>query len=484
MMLKKWLLAQVVVLIGAFLPTNLLAQDPCDDDDVVTGSISYNGPFCSGAAIFLTFTLTPEDDSDGIFDVVYSFGGQEFTLLDVSTGHVVSHVVNFSTTAVLLTILNDDANCINTINQSLVIDVLPAPGIIVSNTTQPACGQNNGGFTAQGTGGASPYQYSLDGVNFQSSGTFSNLGAGNYTVTVRDANGCTGQQGVALNSSSNLTLNLVESNGPECQKDNGNIRVSAQGGQPSYSFSIDGVNYQASALFGDLGPGSYVIYCLDAQGCLSTLEVTLEDPAEGLIAAQASVGSAEVCPETPFQLTGNLPAGTTGSWTATGGNVLFTAPGSPSSLVSIDLPGTYTLTWTLSTPDCTEYSSASLMVTVMAPPVAQSDGPVVVSGSGGGIPVLNNDAYAPGITLTLVQQPSQGIAAIDAENRILYTPNGNAVGFDTLVYQICQEDCDFLCDTAMVIFSNESEICDLNAAPENVFPEGITPNGDGYNEQL
>ena len=34
------------------------------------------------------------------------------------------------------------------------------------------------------------YEYSNDGINFQSSGSFNNLDLGSFTFTVRDANGC------------------------------------------------------------------------------------------------------------------------------------------------------------------------------------------------------------------------------------------------------------------------------------------------------
>jgi hypothetical protein len=38
--------------------------------------------------------------------------------------------------------------------------------------------------------GTSPYQYSIDGVNFQTSNIFPDVANGFYTVTVKDANGC------------------------------------------------------------------------------------------------------------------------------------------------------------------------------------------------------------------------------------------------------------------------------------------------------
>jgi hypothetical protein len=42
-----------------------------------------------------------------------------------------------------------------------------------------------------GSGGKSPYQYSIDGTTFQAGTSFASLGAGNYTVTIKDANNCT-----------------------------------------------------------------------------------------------------------------------------------------------------------------------------------------------------------------------------------------------------------------------------------------------------
>ena len=43
-----------------------------------------------------------------------------------------------------------------------------------------------------GSGGLAPYEYSLDGTNYQSSGRFEGLCNGVYTVWMRDAN-CAGQ---------------------------------------------------------------------------------------------------------------------------------------------------------------------------------------------------------------------------------------------------------------------------------------------------
>jgi hypothetical protein len=59
---------------------------------------------------------------------------------------------------------------------------------LITSATRPTT------ITALATGGTSPYSYSLNGRPFQLSGTFSNIYAGTYTVTTKDANSCTTSQ--------------------------------------------------------------------------------------------------------------------------------------------------------------------------------------------------------------------------------------------------------------------------------------------------
>jgi gliding motility-associated-like protein len=57
-------------------------------------------------------------------------------------------------------------------------------------------GTSNAILVVSASGGIPPFQYSIDGFNFQVSDTFMNAGSGTYTGFVRDAIGCT----VATNS--------------------------------------------------------------------------------------------------------------------------------------------------------------------------------------------------------------------------------------------------------------------------------------------
>ena len=62
----------------------------------------------------------------------------------------------------------------------------------LDSTTNAHCsGNNNGSLTVSGSGGAEPYTYSLDNIDFSNtSGSFDNFTQGNYTVYVQDSNNC------------------------------------------------------------------------------------------------------------------------------------------------------------------------------------------------------------------------------------------------------------------------------------------------------
>lgn len=57
------------------------------------------------------------------------------------------------------------------------------------------CKTNTGAITVNASGGQAPYQYSSNGTTFGSSATLSNLAAGTYTITVKDALGCLATKG-------------------------------------------------------------------------------------------------------------------------------------------------------------------------------------------------------------------------------------------------------------------------------------------------
>ncbi|HUR67207.1 MAG TPA: hypothetical protein VMZ03_12730 [Chitinophagaceae bacterium] len=194
----------------------------------------------------------------------------------------------------------------------------PCAGVTITVSGTPvnptAPGATNGSITANATGGTGPYTFSKDGLNFQATGVFNTLGAGNYTITAKDANGCTGAANFTLtapNPCAGVTIIVAGTftNPTAPAATNGSISANANGGTGPYTFSRDGVNFQATGTFNNLGAGTYTITAKDANNCTGTTQFTLVDPNP----------CAGVTVTATISTTGNTPcAGSpTGSFTAT-----------------------------------------------------------------------------------------------------------------------------------------------------------------------
>ena len=87
--------------------------------------------------------------------------------------------------------VKDANNCVGSTGR-----VISEPEAITLNNTDiknVTCnGGTNGSFKTNVTGGIANYTFKIDASSTNSTGDFSNLVAGNYIVTVTDANNCTG----------------------------------------------------------------------------------------------------------------------------------------------------------------------------------------------------------------------------------------------------------------------------------------------------
>ena len=170
---------------------------------------------------------------------------------------------------------------------SYVMTVLDSAGfteqtdsVNVTNPTLLSLSASVSGYnlTASGIGGTGDLEYSLDGMNFQTSPEFLGLTNGDYEITVRDANGCTAmttaQVAVLLVAQSSLGNDIT------CHDFNdGTIIVAASGGTPPFQYSLDGIVFQNNNTFTDLSEGSYVITVLDSEGSsLQTNSIDITNP--------------------------------------------------------------------------------------------------------------------------------------------------------------------------------------------------------------
>ena len=151
----------------------------------------------------------------------------------------------------------------------------------ITASSNPTCyNGTDGSFTIAGSGGVSPYTYSSDGTNYQSSGTFSSLGVGTYVMRVKDANGCVSADYVVLSKSApNATISVTN---PDCSDGSASIYVSnGTGGSGSgYQAKIGsgGTYANLPVTYSSLLGSSYTIYIKDSAGCVQTYTATISIP--------------------------------------------------------------------------------------------------------------------------------------------------------------------------------------------------------------
>src|SRR5207248_5495740 len=99
--------------------------------------------------------------------------------------------------------------------------------------------------------GTAPYSYAIDGVTFGSSGTFSSLAAGSYTITVKDSKGCTTTQPVTITQpASALGSSLSSQTNVACfGGSTGSVTVAGSGGTGPFCYAIVGVTLVISGTF-------------------------------------------------------------------------------------------------------------------------------------------------------------------------------------------------------------------------------------------
>jgi hypothetical protein len=221
----------------------------------------------------------------------------------------------------------------------------PCSGVTINLATSKVDASPNksdGSITVTATGG-SGFSYSLNGGTMQTSGNFSGLAAGTYTIAAKSAAGCTGtiQVNIATNDPcAGITVAITNTlQQPTTGQSNGSITATATGGS-GFTYSINGGAYQASGTFGGLAAGNYTIAAKNANGCTGSTVVALgaSNPCSGITVV---VTSTSVNP-TSGQSNGSITASASGGtgFTYSLNNGTYQATGNFTGLAA----GAYTIT--------------------------------------------------------------------------------------------------------------------------------------------
>jgi gliding motility-associated-like protein len=138
----------------------------------------------------------------------------------------------------------------------------------VPDINNPLCNNNcNGVVTAIPIGGALPYTYSWV-VSTSTTSIANSLCAGNYSVIVTDANGCSSQETYTLTGPSTISVTAVVTDANCNGAATGSINLSVAGGVPGpgYTYSWTPTNAVTEDI-SNLTAGTYSVIITDANGC-------------------------------------------------------------------------------------------------------------------------------------------------------------------------------------------------------------------------
>ena len=177
-------------------------------------------------------------------------------------------------------IVFDSNDCFD-ISNSVTLQDLGTVAVSATNTDIICADSETSTLTITATGGTAPYEYSLDGVNYQTTETFTNLGGGSYTITVRDSSGSSTSRCVEtldyeidqpfkLNASAALVEDVA------CDPNGTLVKIlNATGGQSPYAYSFDGGSSFDTQNERSLAAGNYQLVVRDALGCTLNIDLTV-----------------------------------------------------------------------------------------------------------------------------------------------------------------------------------------------------------------
>ncbi len=197
----------------------------------------------------------------------------------------------------------------------------------IGDVIQIKCnGSSDGAISIVASGGTPGYSYNWNPA-LPSAAVQNNLAAGNYTVTVMDANGCTDIVGpITITEPTPVQISETVTDVNCAGRSNGSISLSPNGGTPGLGYLYNwNPSLPPTATQNNLSAGSYAVTVSDSNGCTATGNYTVGSTAPLNITlgsngiggeANGSDGSIDI--EVTGGITAGLPNGYIYVWTPTG----------------------------------------------------------------------------------------------------------------------------------------------------------------------
>ncbi|MEM1320839.1 MAG: T9SS type A sorting domain-containing protein [Bacteroidota bacterium] len=328
------------------------------------------------------------DESDGSISVFPS-GGNDPYQYNWSVSNPNSSTANGLSAGTYTVTITDANDCI--IIETITVGQPPLLVVGAISTDETSAGSNDGTATAVATGGTGMLSYQWSDPAMQTTQVATGLAPGTYTVTVTDENDCASSFSVTVNPGGNSCAGFsgaIQSEDALCNGGaDGTATAIGSGGQAPYQYLWS--NQQSAPTITGLSSGIYVVTITDDNGCSTIQETMIDEP----LAINMAVNSTD---ETNAGANDGTAAVIAGGGVGT--LTYLWSNGSPNTILSGLMPGTYTVTVTdgngctnsqsvVVNPggiNCSGFESAAIVTPVSCN--GGSDGSATASGSGGTAP--------------------------------------------------------------------------------------------------
>jgi subtilisin-like proprotein convertase family protein len=173
--------------------------------------------------------------------------------------------------------------------------------------TNESCGNNGGAIDLEYSGGTGPFTFLWS--NTAVTEDIANVPAGNYSISITDANGCvTNGQTTVQNDAGNLQVFSSTITDESCGNMNGAVDITVAGGTAPYSFVWS--NGASSEDISGLDGGSYTVTITDAGGCSTNNIFAVQDLGANLVISSSTIVD-EICGNSAGSVNVSISGGAT-----------------------------------------------------------------------------------------------------------------------------------------------------------------------------
>ncbi|REC48741.1 hypothetical protein DRF62_19680, partial [Chryseobacterium piscium] len=240
-----------------------------------SGSATSNSAILTVVSISASTTKTNvscNGSTNGTATVTASGGIAPYTYSWSPSGGTAATATGLAVGVYTVTV-TDNLGCFTTATATITQPTAISGTTVVTNI---ACnGGSTGAINLTPTGGSAPYTFNWGGGITTEDRT--GLSAGTYTVTITDANGCTGTVTATVTQPTAMSATVSQTNVSCNSGSNGTAGIVVTGGTAPYTYSWSPSGGTAATATGLLA-GTYTVTVTDANACTITRTVTITQP--------------------------------------------------------------------------------------------------------------------------------------------------------------------------------------------------------------